>query len=44
MPFVLGLVLAASVTTFKQGAFDVTIVSDGFLTSPISVVAPEASL
>ena len=35
------LALAAPYS-FKQGAYDVTVVSDGTLTLPLSVVAPEA--
>jgi len=28
---------------FRQGVFDITIVSDGFLTLPVSIIAPEAT-
>ncbi|MGE0214095.1 MAG: MBL fold metallo-hydrolase, partial [Parvibaculaceae bacterium] len=37
-----GLVRALSAATFKQGAFDVTIVSDGHLVIPTKVIAPSA--
>ena len=37
------LALAAPYS-FKQGAYDVTVVSDGTLTLPLSVVAPMPSL
>jgi glyoxylase-like metal-dependent hydrolase (beta-lactamase superfamily II) len=43
MPLVSGFVSAAPASTFKQGAFDITVISDGFLTLPISIVAPEAA-
>jgi len=43
LSFFAGGVRAAPVHTFKYGEFDVTVVSDGFLTLPISIVAPEAS-
>jgi glyoxylase-like metal-dependent hydrolase (beta-lactamase superfamily II) len=43
LPLVGGYARAAPAHTFKQGAFDITVISDGFLTLPISIVAPEAS-
>ena len=43
MPLLSGYAFAAPVSTFKQGDFDITVVSDGFLTLPISIVAPEAA-
>jgi glyoxylase-like metal-dependent hydrolase (beta-lactamase superfamily II) len=43
MPLLSGYAFAAPVSTFKQGDFDIIVVSDGFLTLPISIVAPEAA-
>ncbi|WP_201841851.1 MBL fold metallo-hydrolase [Microvirga zambiensis] len=43
MPLLSGHAFAAPVSTFKQGDFDIIVVSDGFLTLPISIVAPEAA-
>ena len=43
LPLVGGHAIAAPAHTFKQGTFDVTVISDGFLTLPIGIVAPEAS-
>jgi glyoxylase-like metal-dependent hydrolase (beta-lactamase superfamily II) len=43
MPLLSGYAFAAQVSTFKQGDFDITVVSDGFLTLPIGIVAPEAA-
>jgi len=43
MPLLSGYAFAAPASTFKQGDFDIIVVSDGFLTLPISIVAPEAA-
>jgi glyoxylase-like metal-dependent hydrolase (beta-lactamase superfamily II) len=37
-------VLASSVYKFKHGAFDITVVSDGFITLPPEVLLPDANL
>jgi glyoxylase-like metal-dependent hydrolase (beta-lactamase superfamily II) len=42
-PLFAGSAKAAPVPTFRHGSFDVSVLSDGFITLPIDIIAPEAS-
>jgi glyoxylase-like metal-dependent hydrolase (beta-lactamase superfamily II) len=42
-PLLAGHARAAATHSFRHGDFDITVISDGFITLPIGIIAPEAA-